>query len=547
MASWRRLLTTLIVAVFLVGYGPVSVSAGVAATGPDPGSPSAGAIDGAAITDSDGAVDPFQLLGDIPGVEDDGGNATDDPVDDAEETTDDAEEDAEETTDDATEQADETVEETAEDTAETTGGTVGEVDDTAETTDGMPEATERTNGPEGQDATGTVGSTVEAETSGIEQEVTDVADGLDADVGDATTAVTDAEDGSVGSVTDQVANTVGELDRVTAGTDVSMQSFLERTTVIDQSVETTASVDVFDPTDETTSGGSTVAGSDAGGRLPTATMAPDASKYEAVSSTDMTDSTGDSEAIDGDKTDGGETDGDETDDGGVPLPDSRTGSGIAAGTVLIGAALIARSTGTAAALSALSGSGGSLLATLISVLRDWVGRFLSIFGYKRYSDDDPLAHETRERLYELIRDAPGSYLAEISDETGVTMGTARYHLRVLEFENLVASEEIRGRRRYVPVGTDWAALEAALHDETTARIVEALERGGPDSVSGLADRLDRDPSTISHHLDRLADDGIVERERDGRAVVNKLADDARISLEGDETAPGRAPVSSGAD
>ena len=66
-----------------------------------------------------------------------------------------------------------------------------------------------------------------------------------------------------------------------------------------------------------------------------------------------------------------------------------------------------------------------LLATLVSVLRDWAARILGLFGYKRYSDDDPLEHETRERLYECIRDSPGVYLSEITEETGLKMGTAR--------------------------------------------------------------------------------------------------------------------------
>jgi len=538
MASWRRFLTTLIVAAFLVGYGPVGAYAGAVGTGPDPvGSTPAGAIDTADATDSHGAVDPSRPLSDIPGVEDDdgndtdggldadgnntdggldgGNNATDDATEDADETTDDAEETTDETTDDAEEAADETTDDAEEAADETTDDADEAVE---ETTDDTTESTEGTI----SDTTGEVGETV-AETGDDLAEATGKADDLEADVTDTTTAVTDAEDGSVAGIAGQVANTAEELDPVTAGAGESVESSLERVTSADQVVETTPSVDAFDSPGITTSDGSTAAGNDA------------SNNEAAVVSTD--DSPGDS-----DERDDGATDG-----GGVPLPDSGTGSGIAAGTVLIGAALIARSTGTAAVLSAFGGSGGSLLGALLSVLRDWVGRLLGIFGYKRYSDDDPLAHGTREQLYEFIRDAPGSYLAEISNETGVTMGTVRYHLRILEFENLVTSEEIRGRRRYVPVGTDWAELEAALHDETPARILEALERGGPASVSGLADRLDRDPSTISHHLDRLADDGIVERERDGRAVVNKLADSARIALEDDATAPGRAPVSSGAD
>jgi len=216
---------------------------------------------------------------------------------------------------------------------------------------------------------------------------------------------------------------------------------------------------------------------------------------------------------------------------GTTAPDGAAGPGTTLSAFVVGVALLGRSAGATLWVSAVGGSGRSLLAALGSVLRTWGSRVLVLIGYKRYSDDDPLDHPGRRALYEQICASPGSYLAELSEETGVETETARYHLRILAFENLVSHESIRGRRRYFPVDTEWPALDAALHDESTASILTSLERNGPDTVSGLADGLDRDPSTVTHHLDRLADDGIVERERDGRAVMNSLTDPARNALD----------------
>jgi len=236
--------------------------------------------------------------------------------------------------------------------------------------------------------------------------------------------------------------------------------------------------------------------------------------------------------------------------GGLPAPDNSTEAGLAIGTLLAGGALAARQMGAAAALSAGTGTGGagsSLLAGIAALLRNWVFRVAALIGYKRFSEDDPLEHERRERLYDAICDSPGTYLAELSDEAGVPMQTARYHLRILEFENLVSHRSIRGRRRYFPVGTDWAELEAALNDDTTAAVIETLADEGPASVSGLADALDRDPSTISHHLDRLESDGLIEREREGRAVLNRLSLDTQQALREDATTPEPPRVSGEAD
>ncbi len=159
------------------------------------------------------------------------------------------------------------------------------------------------------------------------------------------------------------------------------------------------------------------------------------------------------------------------------------------------------------------------------MLREWATRLFALLGYQRFSDDDPLEHETRSAIYDHVRDSPGTYLAEIGEETDVPMQTARYHLRILEFENLISRKNIRGRRRYFPIGSESDELDAALNDEPTAAVLHALATEGPDSVSGLAETLDRDPSTVTHHLERLEEDGLVERERDGRSVVNRLAVD----------------------
>ena len=60
-------------------------------------------------------------------------------------------------------------------------------------------------------------------------------------------------------------------------------------------------------------------------------------------------------------------------------------------------------------------------------------------------------------------------------------------------------------------------------------------------MSDLADDLCRDPSTISHHLQRLEEDEIIARERQGRAVVNRLSSDARTALRPETTPrPGEA-------
>ncbi|SFL04382.1 Helix-turn-helix domain-containing protein [Halogranum rubrum] len=144
-----------------------------------------------------------------------------------------------------------------------------------------------------------------------------------------------------------------------------------------------------------------------------------------------------------------------------------------------------------------------------------------------------LDNDRRRQLYEAIERSPGTYVAQLVETTGIPRSTVRYHLRTLEEAGFVASNEVRGKQRYVTSVVDdaEATLAAAYVDEATATVLDALDGTEPATVSELAETLDRTPGTVSHHLDRLASEGLVDRERSGNAVLNTLAGPARAATE----------------
>jgi len=175
-------------------------------------------------------------------------------------------------------------------------------------------------------------------------------------------------------------------------------------------------------------------------------------------------------------------------------------------------------------------------------------RFIPFPGYSRYDDSDPLQNETRAAVFETIEDAPGAHLSRVSDDADVARSTVRYHVRVLEEEGLVTSAKVRSKRRFYPARTEDVELAAAVEDDATAAVLDAVRRLEPASGSAVADAVDRDASTVSHHLSRLAESGLVERERDGPAVENSLAPAVRAALDRVEATPADAePASAEAD
>ncbi|WP_436927584.1 winged helix-turn-helix transcriptional regulator [Halosimplex amylolyticum] len=225
--------------------------------------------------------------------------------------------------------------------------------------------------------------------------------------------------------------------------------------------------------------------------------------------------------------------GDGSDAGDSSLP-SRAGAAAGGALVVAGVTVAAASKHVAANTTAAQGGELAWLGQAarlkahgaIDAVRGRLARLPRILfppGYSRHDDSDPLEHETRRDLFEAVERSPGVNLSTLADDSDVSLSTVRHHLRILQEEHLIVGERIRGQRRYFPSNESEPVLVAALDDSATEPILRTLARSGAASVSDLADALGRDPSTISHHVSRLEDDGLVERERDRRSVQNSLA------------------------
>ncbi|WP_255198057.1 winged helix-turn-helix transcriptional regulator [Halorarius litoreus] len=197
----------------------------------------------------------------------------------------------------------------------------------------------------------------------------------------------------------------------------------------------------------------------------------------------------------------------------------------------------------ALAAGTMLGSGTGIERTVTSRVAgalDRLVRMVAPFRYSRYDGSDPLEHEDRAAIHDYVTENPGAYMSAVSENVGVNHSTARHHVKVLEREGVIENAKVRGRRRLFPAHAQQQELAAAMADEATADVLEAIARLGPCSGSALAEEVGKSVSTVSHHLSRLEDDDLVVREKDGRATVNRLPSEVQEAL-----APDREPA--GAD
>ncbi len=112
-------------------------------------------------------------------------------------------------------------------------------------------------------------------------------------------------------------------------------------------------------------------------------------------------------------------------------------------------------------------------------------------------------------------------------DLGMPPGLLTYHLDVLKKENLVSSEDDGYRLRYYPSSgfihrNRW--IVSLLRQEQLRKLVLLVLDLGKPSFKTLQNEMGISKSTLSHHVNRLVDKGVLNVERIEREAFYTAAD-----------------------
>lgn len=139
---------------------------------------------------------------------------------------------------------------------------------------------------------------------------------------------------------------------------------------------------------------------------------------------------------------------------------------------------------------------------------------------------DALRGEVRKRVYDAVRRYPGIHVRGLERNLGISAPLAQYHLRRLEEAGYVESHEQSGYSRYYPTSKGKSArvtredlpLVGVLREEVPLHVTLLLLDHGPMTHTELVEQLGIAKSTVSYHLAKLTDVGLIEREPDSQRV-----------------------------
>jgi predicted transcriptional regulator len=137
----------------------------------------------------------------------------------------------------------------------------------------------------------------------------------------------------------------------------------------------------------------------------------------------------------------------------------------------------------------------------------------------------------RERTFALLREYPGLHVREVARRANLSEALALYHLDALVALGLLESRSDSGFRRFYPVKGPAPSdadkpLLALLRQPAPLSICLLLLEVPQASHQEITESLGLAKSTVSYHLAKLRDAGVIVVGENGRGL--KIADRARV-------------------
>lgn len=144
------------------------------------------------------------------------------------------------------------------------------------------------------------------------------------------------------------------------------------------------------------------------------------------------------------------------------------------------------------------------------------------------NEEDVLDLETRKNIFEYVEMNPGVHFSRAKRDLDMETGLLQHHLDTLEEYDVLMSEDHQGKRRLFvaeELSDEEREILSSLRYETTRHILLFLIQEETARNGSIAEELCVAPATVSWHLSRLVEEGIISKVRDGRTTRYTVTDE----------------------
>ena len=143
-------------------------------------------------------------------------------------------------------------------------------------------------------------------------------------------------------------------------------------------------------------------------------------------------------------------------------------------------------------------------------------------------EKDQIIRDNRGRIYDYIKNYPGTHLRKLSKELVIAIGDIQHHLGVLDKLGLIKSRRKGVYKVYYTVsilGKRDEDILAVLQQETPREIILYLVENPGSTQGEISSYISVTAPTINWHMSNLINIGLVTSHKEGRFV--------RYFIEGD--------------
>jgi predicted transcriptional regulator len=144
---------------------------------------------------------------------------------------------------------------------------------------------------------------------------------------------------------------------------------------------------------------------------------------------------------------------------------------------------------------------------------------------------EALELKNRRRIYDLLSSNPGLHFRELQRQLNMPIGMLDYHLKYLEKNGVIVSRPNTYYTRYYPyereLGEDEKSILSFLRQEIPRGIIIYLLQNPRAKHREILSSFNVSGATLSYHLKRMAEKGIVKQLRLGRESEFSLKDETK--------------------
>ncbi|MCK9631620.1 MAG: winged helix-turn-helix transcriptional regulator [Methanoregula sp.] len=143
------------------------------------------------------------------------------------------------------------------------------------------------------------------------------------------------------------------------------------------------------------------------------------------------------------------------------------------------------------------------------------------FGFRIIARHNIFDSAVRKRVYTCIRENPGISFMALARDTEIKPGTLRYHLALMKMTGKITLLETYGHTRYFENSGKYPELEQKilkyLKKPTERTIFDLILKNPCVSRKDLEEQLGISGSSVTWHMNRLANDGLITVDKIGKS------------------------------